>query len=143
MGGNAMGNLINGHPMEAMGHNSSFAQAIDGQPAAALGFGSGPNEHSSSPAPAASIPQANAASVPSANNFSAIAPNLNNVSSSPSAPMAANPLATPNAPIAAAANQSSTANQTPIIAQIQHPDFQNFISSVMNNVGQSNQPGGA
>lgn len=144
-GSNMWGQLVNGHPMEAFGNNSKIGQAIDGQPAAALGFGmTGNDKTSGGPAPAAA-PMAGPISVPSANNFSPIAANLNNTSSPPPAMnQAANPLATPNAPIAAAANQSSpTANQSPVMAQIQHPEFQNFIQSVMQNVGQSNQPGGS
>lgn len=138
MGGNGFWReAINGHPAEALGQHSSFAQAIDGQPAAALGFGAG-DKTSGSPAAPVAAPQMAPATVPSANGFMPVTPNLNNVAQNPNA---ANPLVA-NAPIAAA-QVPNNASQQPVMAQIQHPEFQNFISSVMNNVNQSNQPGGS
>lgn len=143
-GGGFLGQMLNGHPMAAFGNDSNLAKAIDGRPMAALGFGGGGGGHSSSVAPIAA-PAMGPATVPSANGFTPAVPNLNNVAQSPAA---SNPLLPQaNAPIAAA-NQSAASNPlspndgaSPVMAQIQHPEFQNFISSVMSNVNQSNQPG--
>lgn len=111
----------------------------------ALGFG-----NSASPLSIPAVPQLGGGGVSPSVNAAAAPLGLDKLLQSPAAnaPL----LPQQNAPIAAANKSAASTNPPanplapdnnihPVIAQIQHPEFQNFVSSVMNGVNQSTQPG--
>lgn len=106
----------------------------------ALGFGNSVN-----PLSIPAVPQMGGGGVSPAAIATAAAPSgLDKLLQSPmaNAPL----LPQKNGPIAAAAQPQTNPlapdnNIHPVMAQIQHPEFQNFVSSVMDGVNQSNQPG--
>lgn len=151
-GGDFLGDAINGHPVQAItGSNSKLTQALDGQPASALGFGNSNDRTSSSGAAApvaASAPMtsgsggadgitpAAAAGVGAAllnanNNNQSVNP-LAQPSTAPTIPTNTNPLQSPQA--GAAPNASGTMfdqNAAPaVMARVQHPQFQSFLQSL-------------
>lgn len=154
-GGDWLGQMVNGHPMEAFGNNSKIGQAIDGQPAAILGMSTGGGDSTSAPPPAATAPNTSGSTgAPGINpNLAAGlgAAALAGTNTSPSNPLtapqgttpitpgnvntSANPLQTiqpTTAPDQFSGTPFSQAAAPSTMAQIQHPQFQNFLQSLGN-----------
>ncbi len=146
-GGNVIGGLLEGHPTQAItGSDSAVAKLLDGQPYSAL-HGGGGHKGASGAATAPTIPHT-AAAVPSANNFAPAGVNMNNIAQGTQNPLAikagspssANPLTSATA-TGAPANPTSIAQNFGGMAmqQIQHPEFQNFVTDIMKNIGTTPQ----
>lgn len=153
-GGDWLGQMINGHPMEAFGQNSKIAQAIDGQPAAILGMNTGGGDKTSAPAPSTSgstgapgispaVAGLGAAAALNATNNAASDNPLTPQSVAPTAPtanfgntnnpQANNPLQTtqPSQQPDQFAGTPFSAQAAPtVMARIQHPQFQSFLQSL-------------
>lgn len=153
-GGNFLGDLINGHPMEAMGNDSKIAKLIDGQPGALFQGGDKSNPAQPAPAQPAVLP----VQIPMANpqvKTNNIAPPQGTGSPLPPAQPAGNAAqgAAPNplsmiqgtqgigaAPMQPGAPQVQQAPVSPIIAHVQSPEFNNFMQSLTQNLNQNKQP---